>query len=220
MTHQGAKHALPLRKRILWRLALIIGGAALAGWAFLVLQPSAPPQATAVGGLAQLELEESATATPSDSPGAPSDGVAALYPSYLELGERLGTLTLPSLDLSWPIFEGTTEDQLSQGVGHFSGSVLPGMPDNSVLSGHRTTVFGRLGELEVGDLIHVKTSAGEFTYQVSSFRIVERTDRTVIVPTSEAILTLTTCYPFYSLVQTTEAFVVSAELIGSVLAGP
>jgi sortase A len=220
MTHQGAKHALPSRKRILWRLALIIGGAALAGWAFLVLQPSAPPQATAIGGLTQLELEERATTTPPDSPGAPSDGVSALYPSYLELGERLGTLTLPSLDLSWPIFEGTTEDQLSQGVGHFSGSVLPGMPDNSVLSGHRTTVFGSLGDLAEGDLIYVTTIAGEFTYQVTMFRIVNRTDETVIVPTPQATLTLTTCYPFHSFLGTTEAFVVSAVLVHSLLAEP
>jgi len=142
-----------------------------------------------------------------------------LYPTIPATGDKIGTITLPTLDQSWPIYQGTTEDQLAQGVGHFIGSVLPGIRDNSVLSGHRTTVFGRLGELAEGDLINVSTSAGDFTYRVREFRIVPRTSRDVIVPTPSAVLTLTTCYPFDSVGTTTDAFVVSADLIGWRLSG-
>lgn len=138
----------------------------------------------------------------------------AVYPSGYLNGQRIGTITLPSLELSWPIYEGTTAAELAKGVGHFSKSVLPGLSDNSVLSGHRSTVFNRLGELEIGDEIFVKTVAGTFIYEVQAFRIVKRTDKTVIVPTSEATLTLTTCYPFNHIGVTSEAFIVTATLKG------
>jgi len=214
---KGASHARNRDHRAIWLGAMVVVGLGLSGWSYYEMRPLPPPQEPEVSGLSATTL---AAERPDPGADATDQEPVNLYPIKPNMGDKIGTITLPSLALSWPIFEGTTENELAQGVGHFRRSVLPGYRDNSVLSGHRTTVFGRLGELEVGDLIHVKTSAGEFTYQVSSFRIVERTDRTVIVPTSEAILTLTTCYPFYSLVQTTEAFVVSAELIGSVLAGP
>jgi sortase A len=172
----------------------------------------------------QPENEQGSPATQTPSP-TPTDPLAEVplepepqqvvtYAERPSLGDKIGTITLPTLDLSWPIFEGTTESQLSKGVGHFIGSVLPGVEDNSVLSGHRTTVFNRLGELSIGDLILVETSVGISSYQVARFRIVPRTDRTVIVPTPEAVLTLTTCYPFNHIGYTTDAFIVSANLIG------
>jgi sortase A len=133
------------------------------------------------------------------------------------LGEKIGTITLESLDLSWPIFEGTEDAQLAKGVGHYRKSVLPGVEDNTILSGHRSTVFNRLGELKKNDLIYVKTKAGVFTYRVRGFRVVDRSDRTVIMPTETAVLTLTTCYPFNHIGITTDAFIVTADLIESAL---
>jgi sortase A len=111
------------------------------------------------------------------------------------------------------VYEGTTDAQLAKGVGHYVGSVLPGLEDNTILSGHRTTVFNRLGELNKGDEIYVKTSAGIFTYKVRSFWIVMRNNRDVIRPTWKGVLTLTTCYPFNSLVRTNKAFIVTADLV-------
>lgn len=139
-----------------------------------------------------------------------------LYTRRPDVGEKIGTITLESLDLSWPIFEGTDEAELSRGVGHYTKSVLPGMDDNTILAGHRNTVFNRLGELEENDLILVKTKAGVFTYQVRSFKVVSRSDKTVIQPSDSGTLTLTTCYPFNNIGRTTDAFIVTAELIESV----
>jgi sortase A len=131
---------------------------------------------------------------------------------YLE-GQKIGTITLPTLELSWPIFEGTEEAELSKGVGHYTKSVLPGLRDNSVLAGHRNTVFNRLGELEIGDQIFIKTAAGTLIYVITMFKVVKRTDKSVIVPTEDATLTLTTCYPFNHIGITTEAFIVTAKLV-------
>lgn len=148
------------------------------------------------------------------------DETLPLYSIQPDLDEKIGTITLPTLDLSWPIFEGTTDTQLAKGVGHFVDAVLPGMIDNSVLSGHRSTVFNRLGELEKGDLIYVQTLAGTFTYEVQGFRIVKRSDRTVIVSTKSGTLTLTTCYPFNYIGKTTDAYIVTANLINSKIVLP
>jgi len=139
----------------------------------------------------------------------------AVYTPYPKPGDKVGTITLESLGLSWPIIEGTDEDQLSKGVGHYIGSVLPGVKDNSILSGHRSTVFARLGELEIGDRILVQTTAGTFIYVITKFEVVDRADQTVIQPSEDARLTLTTCYPFGNIVNTTEAYIVTADLISS-----
>lgn len=190
-----------------WAAFAFVLGAGLSICALVLSQAPGPSQDVAV-------------VEPSAEPTANSPAVAqpvVFYQVQPKLNDKIGTITLPSLTLSWPIFEGTTETQLSKGVGHYVGSVLPGILDNSVLSGHRTTVFRRLGELAEGDLILVKTSEGTFTYEVRAFRIVDRDDKTVITPRQTAVLTLTTCYPFDSLGKTTDAFIVTADLIKSSL---
>lgn len=138
---------------------------------------------------------------------------APQYESSPEIDEQFGTLTIPKLKVSIPIFEGTDPDQLAKGIGHFANSVLPGENNNSVLSGHRDTVFRQLGEVGENDLLIVTTSAGEFTYRVQKVRIVDANDRTVIVPKPRATLTVTTCYPFNYLGNAPERYVLVAELI-------
>jgi len=83
------------------------------------------------------------------------------------------------------------------------------------LSGHRNTVFRQLGNLKIGDKLIVQTSGGIFTYKVNGTRIVHQDDRTVIVPTNHAILTMTTCYPFDVIGDAPDRYIVSAALIKS-----
>ena len=137
----------------------------------------------------------------------------AIYPVYPAEGDSIGSLIIPMLDLELPIIQGTNDKELDKGVGHFLQSVLPGENDNSVLSGHRETYFKDLGNLEIGDLLVAQTSAGKFTYKVSGTRIVSEDDRTVIVPTDHAVLTLTTCYPFDFIGSAPERYIVSADLV-------
>ncbi|MDQ0859434.1 class D sortase [Bacillus sp. V2I10] len=135
-----------------------------------------------------------------------------LYPSRPELGEEMGELYIPKLKAVLPIFHGTDENELEKGVGHFAESVLPGENDNSVLSGHRDTVFKRLGEVGEGDLLIVRTAAGEFIFKVQKVRIVDEDDRTVIVPKPRATLTVSTCYPFEFIGSAPERYVLVAYL--------
>ncbi|WP_416151590.1 class D sortase [Salipaludibacillus sp. HK11] len=142
----------------------------------------------------------------------PTRSEEQLYSEIPEIGDLIGELYIPTLDATLPIYHGTDEDELDKGVGHFSGSVLPGENDNSVLAGHRDTVFRRLGEVGINDLLIVTTSAGEFTYKVKKVRIVDEDDRTVIVPRPRATLTVSTCYPFTFVGSAPERYVLVAEL--------
>lgn len=135
-----------------------------------------------------------------------------LYPSRPKMGEEIGELYIPKLNATLPIYHGTNEDELEKGVGHFADSVLPGENDNSVLSGHRDTVFRKLGEVDEGDLLIVRTSAGEFKYKVNKVRIVDEDDRTVIVPKPRATLTVSTCYPFEYIGSAPERYILVAYL--------
>ncbi|MBP2241855.1 sortase A [Cytobacillus eiseniae] len=112
-------------------------------------------------------------------------------------GEVIGILKIPRLQAELPIIEGTDEDELEIGVGHYSSTVFPGEPDQILLSGHRDTVFRKLGELEIGDLFTIMMPYGQFSYEISDSQIVDANDTTVIQSTAPIeTLTVSTCYPF------------------------
>ena len=133
----------------------------------------------------------------------------------IKLGEVIGVITIPKLSEVYPIVQGTDDRDLKLGVGHYVNSVMPGVKDNSVLSGHRDSVFSKLGQLRSGDLVVIRTSSGTFDYVVRKTRIVLANDRTVIVPTPTATLTLSTCYPFFYIGSAPKRFIVSADLIAN-----
>ncbi|MFA6308181.1 MAG: class D sortase [Clostridia bacterium] len=136
-----------------------------------------------------------------------------VYSKSLSVGENIGSLIIPKLSLKFPIIQGTGEPELALGVGHFIKSALPGENDNCVLSGHRNTVFARLGEIKKGSQLIIQTSSGIFIYKVTGTKIVHANDRTVIVHTGHTVLTLTTCYPFIYNGHAPDRFIVSADLV-------
>lgn len=131
----------------------------------------------------------------------------------VSIGTFLGTINIPAINKTFNIFEGTESKELAKGVGHYVKSVMPGLSDNSVLAGHRDTVFADLGKVKLGALIRIKVREGNFAYKVVSIRIVGKNNRTVIVPTPEATLTLSTCYPFTFIGNAPKRYIVTAKLI-------
>lgn len=110
--------------------------------------------------------------------------------------EVIGVLSIPKLNRSIAIVEGTDETQLGQGVGHYDTTAFPGQGEQILLSGHRDTVFREFGELEIGDRFVVDMPYGTFTYEIASTEIVDAEDRTIIRSMGEEVLTVSTCYPF------------------------
>lgn len=149
-------------------------------------------------------------------PTLPDGGV-----SQVPLGEGFAFIRIPSFgeDYVKVILEGTDEDELVEGPGHYVDSAMPGEQGNFSLAGHRVgkgSPFLDLDQLQPGDPIVIETVDTWFVYRVvgeddpngvPSQQIVPPTDVSVIAPTpngpldgppSGAYLTLTTCHPKFS----------------------
>ncbi|MGD6831765.1 class D sortase [Sutcliffiella halmapala] len=131
----------------------------------------------------------------------------------MDIGDLIGNLAIPELEASIPIYHGASEKELTKGIGHVANSKLPGEDGNIVLSGHRDTVFRRLGELEVGDSLHVENGGQSYHYKIKRIRIVKADDTTVLVPKPKETLTVTTCYPFRFIGSAPERYVLEAVRI-------
>lgn len=124
----------------------------------------------------------------------------------------VATLSIPKIELETTVVSGTTQKALKKGPGHYEETPLPGDRGNSAIAGHRTMYghpFRNLDQLEAGDEIVVRTESGGFTYRVLEKKIVRPTDLSVIDPTEDSRLTLTTCHPVGS---ARERLIVVAEL--------
>jgi sortase (surface protein transpeptidase) len=151
---------------------------------------------------------------------------AAPAPITPVAGEPFAFLHIPGLGAGWEraIVEGTGQDELAQGPGHYIGTALPGQQGNFAVAGHRVgrgSPFLEIDELRPGDPIVVETADAWYVYRVlgdpasgdfdtgpvPGQQIVAPTDVSVISPTplapadappTGAYLTLTTCHPEYS----------------------
>ncbi|MUG67826.1 hypothetical protein CHH75_22470 [Paenibacillus sp. 7541] len=124
-----------------------------------------------------------------------------------ELGEAIGVLYVPQLDVELPIVEGTDDEMLERGVGHYTSTALPSDNEQILLSGHRDTVFRDFDQLSVGDRFVVKLPYGVFEYEIQSTDIVDKDDTTVIRPMGTEVLVVSTCYPFRYLGNAPERFI-------------
>jgi sortase (surface protein transpeptidase) len=160
-------------------------------------------------------------------------------------GNAFAVLYIPRLgpDYQRVVLEGTSEEQLSQGPGHYKGTALPGQPGNVGLAGHRVgkgSPFLDLDQLVPGDPIVIETVDSWFVYRVlgdvatgdltadpsgiPGQEIVRPTDVQVLSPTPNgpenaaptgSYLTLTTCHPRFSARQ---RLVIHAALDGGAIA--
>ncbi len=140
-----------------------------------------------------------------------------------EAGEAFGIVHVPRFGDGYqprPVLEGTSQDLLKDGVGHYPGTALPGAVGNVGLAGHRVTYgkpFNQVEELVEGDAVVVETEQAWFTYRVSTHEIVDPGDVDVIAPVpgdptavpTERMLTITTCHPMFS---ARERYIVHAVL--------
>lgn len=125
------------------------------------------------------------------------------YARMLELNEQIGSIQIPKIGLSAPLYAGSSEEVLQKGVGHMEGTSLPvgGAYTHAVLTAHRglpkAKLFTDLHRLEIGDVFHINNLAGRLTYEVDQIKTVEPTDFSdlSIVPEKD-YCTLLTCTPY------------------------
>lgn len=106
--------------------------------------------------------------------------------------ETIGIIKIPKIKFEGQIYEGTSLDVLSKGVGHFDNS--PYLDGNVCLAAHNTSKFwANLKALKKGDLITYENFLGTREYKVSEITQIEETDWTKLENTEENMLTLITC---------------------------
>ena len=132
------------------------------------------------------QLREHGDATARPWPWADTTPVARLV-----LGEGAGR--------AYYVLEGSSGRNLAFGPAHDPASVLPGEAGNSVISGHRDTVFRSLGELHAGQRLRVDRAGRSTWFVVTDARVVDSTRRRIALDADTPRLTLVTCYPFAAL---------------------
>lgn len=127
------------------------------------------------------------------------------YDSLLCMTEDgiMGVVEIPSIDVSLPIYHGTSPEVLEKGVGHLEGTSLPvgGVSTHTVLTGHTglssAKLFTDLTELEEGDLFFLKVMGETLAYQVDQIKVVLPTELDdLAVVHGEDYCTLLTCTPY------------------------
>jgi sortase A len=154
------------------------------------------------------ELERGRAAMSAGAKQAGADMPRALAPRAL-----VGRIELPRLRLSTVAREGVDAGTLRGSAGHIPGTALPGTPGNAAFAAHRDTFFAPLKGVRNGDEVTVTTPDGEFVYEVTSTRIVDPDEVSVLDRTPDATLTLVTCYPFDYLGSAPQRFIVRARLL-------
>lgn len=126
--------------------------------------------------------------------------------SYVDLsgvGESIGYITIPKIDLELPIYEGSSADVLQKGIGHMEQSSYPigGEGTHSVLTGHRglpdAELFTHLDKMEIGDCFYLHVLDEILAYRVDQIKVVEpnETGDLDIIPGKD-YCTLVTCTPY------------------------
>lgn len=123
-------------------------------------------------------------------------------------------ISIPRLELNAPVVQGDDWEALKRGVGQHIGSANPGENGNLVLSGHNDIygeVFRHLDQLEPGDEIVILTAETRYVYTVTQRQLVAPTFVEVMFPTTDATVTLISCYPYMI---NTQRIIIKGELSG------
>lgn len=125
------------------------------------------------------------------------------YVDLVDVGESIGFIDIPKIEVNLPIYSGTSADVLQKGVGHIEQSSFPtgGEGTHCVLTGHRgmpnAVLFTDLDKMQVGDLFYLHVLDEILAYRVDQILVVlpNETEALGIVEGKD-YCTLVTCTPY------------------------
>ena len=129
----------------------------------------------------------------------------AEYESLLNISGNgiIGTVEIPSISVSLPLYHGTSEGVLQVAAGHLESSSLPtgDKGTHCAISGHRglpsAKLFTDLDQLENGDTFSLKVLNRVFTYEVDQILVVDPYDLEALeIDLEQDYCTLITCTPY------------------------
>lgn len=120
-----------------------------------------------------------------------------------ELGDVIGHVTIPQINVELPIYSGTSELQLKKGAGLIRGTSFPigGSGTHSVISAHRglptAELFTDLPKLVLGDVFYIESFDQTLAYEVDQIKVVKPDNvEDIQIQPGKDFLTLLTCTPY------------------------
>lgn len=129
----------------------------------------------------------------------------AEYESLLNINNDsiMASVEIPRINVKLPIYHGTAQDTLLNGVGHLQKTSLPigGKGTHAVITGHSglssARFFTDLDKLETGDVFYIYVLNKALAYQVDQIKVVAPTDTSDLkIDSAEDYVTLVTCTPY------------------------
>jgi sortase A len=148
-------------------------------------------------------------------------GTAAIRKAYLandlKSGQSLTRIAIPKLGVNVVVVQGTDDNALRAGAGHYPSTPLPCDYGDVAIAGHRTTYgkpFANIDRLGPGDQITLTTPIGSCVYRVTEAPfVVLPNDWAVVADTPQVpTLTLTACDPKGS---ASHRIIIKAEMVSS-----
>jgi len=127
------------------------------------------------------------------------------YLSLLNINEDaiMCHIKIPSINVSLPVYHGTSPEVLLKGVGHLEGSNLPigGEGNHAIFTGHTglstAKLFTDLTEMETGDVFYIVVLDQTLAYEVDQILVVEPDEIEALCTVEGAdYVTLVTCTPY------------------------
>jgi len=126
------------------------------------------------------------------------------YMEILNVGGIMGRVEIPVINVSLPIFHGTTPAALDRGAGHMEGTSFPigGYGSHSVITAHTGLSNARMfsdleRNVDIGDYFYIHVLDRRLVYRVDNIAIILRYEIEAlrIIPDAD-IVTLMTCTPY------------------------
>ena len=119
--------------------------------------------------------------------------------------EIIGVLEIPAMELTMPIYLGTSDDHLAAGAAVLGNTSAPigGDDTNCVIAGHRgwkgADYFRHIDRLAVGDEVRITNLWETLIYAVTDIEIIQPHEiEKIKILQDRDLLTLVTCHPYAS----------------------
>ena len=114
-------------------------------------------------------------------------------------GDKYATISIERLGMSVSLYYGDTNALLKKGAGQYigNGSAIFGEGRQILVAGHNTREFKPLQNAEIGDIVKVTTTYGEYAYQIVRIEVHNMNDTSSYdFNLDHEQLAMYTCYPF------------------------
>ena len=118
--------------------------------------------------------------------------------AILKEGSIIGIIEIPSINIRYPVMEGTGKEVLNAGIGHISETAKIGGEGNCVLCGHNGSRYGTfftpLNQVKSGDEVQILDKEGQkHIYEVTGTDVIAPNDNSIKAQGKDKELTLFTC---------------------------